>query len=839
MQLDSDGIEDDNYDVCEQDHHECHDNICSADAIQLKTRENIEDITTIKCKLRGLINDPINEQHLIDIIKARVIKTNKIVLEGTYLFYVYLLYILNKKKDDKANKETKEEDKENEYTSMKITCNTVRRCAHQLISDSCETRKTGNQIEDNLITFVRKNHFNFSLKNREKDFTNEKGMTNSVDTLCDTYFTNIKIHICMNFKKYQKRYLFCKLKKYAEKSNITEKNIKFLLYAIQQKVNGNVSYKYTKKENIEDYDKFAEKINLDKFITDENTLLKKNIPEQISNADELPSVSDDDIFYYLRYFHIMQKELTNNKVKCFPLIPHYVPKLRYVRFEARSLYSIYNSWRNTKIGVKDFEKNFRVYLFDMFTIEKKYKKVLKRYPIIRSITTDGYTISITFQKMNKIQYIPKDKTKKETIKVEKPKQPKKEKILYEFETEYDKQLNSNKQAMMFDATELKTNEEFLNKFNIGGADIGNRVMLDITMQNGLHISVHKNYYNDIAHVNRNKEILQKEIDRNKMNDVYALMSTSSSMSIDINGYMKYVEIVRKKWKEIWNFCCRTEITSLKFNSFVYKNHAISRIAKEIIEELTDENNVYPRHKKYFNKKMFDEDKNKKILIAIGTGNGNMTISNTKNSSPKGPLKKLIKELSRYCTVILVPEYNTSQLCCLCDEFLEDVNVCEYLSEKKKKELTEEEKELVKIKEKYTKDNIKRIHQEKEYINQINEDLGKKKWTQIKKVINKNINELIKGAKEEGYYRTSYRLRRCANKHGEHKRCILWERNVNASLNMIKMLRNLILQGSKGHFLKKKKSKTMKEIKITEEIKNPGECETKGIQTPITRLTSFL
>ena len=193
-----------------------------------------------------------------------------------------------------------------------------------------------------------------------------------------------------------------------------------------------------------------------------------------------------------------------------------------------------------------------------------------------------------------------------------------------------------------------------------------------------------------------------------------------------------------------------------------------------------------------------------LLLAIGTGNGNMTISNTKHSSPKGPLKKLIQELSKYCIVILVPEHNTSQLCCLCDEYLEDVEVYRLPSKKKHHCKTEDEKKIENDKISETKINKHEVRKIKKQIkNEINK--GNQKLA-TKLLIRKET--LENKTKELGYYGSSYRLRRCAAKHtikpsGKTNQRILWERNVNASKNIIKIFRNLILKGNMGNFSKKR------------------------------------
>ena len=90
-----------------------------------KTKDFVEAVSSIKSKLNGLVVNTENDgDKLIGIIKSQVCKTNKIVLEGTYLFNIYLLYIL-----------------ENNI-NMKITQNTIRRCCRHLLINGHKSRKS-------------------------------------------------------------------------------------------------------------------------------------------------------------------------------------------------------------------------------------------------------------------------------------------------------------------------------------------------------------------------------------------------------------------------------------------------------------------------------------------------------------------------------------------------------------------------------------------------------------------------------------------------------------------------------------------------------------------------
>jgi hypothetical protein len=272
----------------------------------------------------------------------------------------------------------------------------------------------------------------------------------------------------------------------------------------------------------------------------------------------------------------MLKEIINNKEKRFPLIPQLAPKIRYIRLEARPLCDIYNNWKKTSVNVKLFEKNFRTYLDEMFTINKKYSKILKKYPTIRSISTDGYAVSIGFEIIEKVKCKPqKEKGKQKSYKKKEPKEMK------DFKDEYDKLTEKNQHKsyynnpMIFDATEIKTQKDFLDNFDIGGVDPGNDIMLHIVMENGIQITIHKNYYYDISHINRNRLLLDEKKDKDKMNEIYSEMALENTKTTNIDEFMKYVKQIRKHWQRIWTYCTSKVIFSLKFDSFVNKEYAMA------------------------------------------------------------------------------------------------------------------------------------------------------------------------------------------------------------------------------------------------------------------------
>ena len=116
-------------------------------------------------------------------------------------------------------------------------------------------------------------------------------------------------------------------------------------------------------------------------------------------------------------------------------------------------------------------------------------------------------------------------------------------------------------------------------------------------------------------------------------------------------------------------------------------------------------------------------------------------------------------------------------------------------------------EMLSIKQ--TIENKQMISRHKKEIKEGKEMRNKELTKQMREDLEK-MEEVIKSV---GYYGPSYRLRRCANKHQETNRCIFWDRNRNAAKNMTKMMINLLIDGTKGCFVKKRKTNKAEKIKI--------------------------
>ena len=797
-----------------------------SDGVNYKIRQFVEDVTVIQLKFNTILPD----RALKEFFKDRVFKYSKIVVEGIFLFNIYIMHLCEKN------------------LNLSINANTIRRCSRLLLNGASVSRKinngyvsNGNEID--IMQKLKKLYFNSNdFIDRNDIFVDDENATmKPIEHSCDAYFVNLKNHIAMNFKKYQKRYLMAKLKFIFSDGAISNSNLTFIIYAIQNRINGVNDYNYevtkrkTKFDNIMNK---SQKIHdmMNKFIKNEQEILKSKISVDIGKNKMLESVPDDKIIEYLKYFYLMLNELNKHGKKGFPLVPQFQPKIRFVMFDQRSMCAIYEKWKGVKIGTKKFSENYQMYFDEMFCIRKlkKYEKLLQKYPYIRSISTNGYAVSVTFEKLKEVKYIPK---KKDDVKIAKPKYVKKEEPpKMDLETEYNKCVNNKKGRLptLFTASEVTSTEEFLKQFNSAGNDIGNDRIFDITTKNGRHFAVHKNHYNDLAHITSNRKKLENYQKETGIGYIWEELSKCNTKTTNIKEYMKYVRTVRKHWKAIWKYCTGDTIFRLNFDSFVHKDMAVSKIAKEIIKEMKSKDKIRKSQLKYFMEEGFNQDKDKPILLAIGTGNGSGTITNTKGSSSKGCIKKLVKELSKYCLVILTPEDNTSKLCCKCRDYLESVDafhlpkVTEYDKKneliKKEDKIYLKEDKIVLIDEriKITKYRKHSIHICKKIIYR-EEKKGKnmdKDWIEQLK---KQIEVIEDEVKELKCYRNSYRLRRCANKHPlDGDRCIMIERNLSASINILQMMKNIVIKGSKLWFEKKssvKKDNYVKELEIVKKQEN--------------------
>ena len=904
---------------------------CIDDNDKYKTTRKILGAISVKCKLPAVINDKKvdNKLKLIKIFSDLAIDYNKISVEGIWLLTMYIMVLIKN------------------HCLVPINSTTIRRCFGLLqCKQEYFTRSTGeNKEEMELLLMVFDQHFQFNPSNKPEFFHDETAFSKPFELCANSFLNNLFLYVRMCFFKNQKKYLKSKINIEFETYKLERADLSMITVYIQKKINGS-DYLPTKQANINRLNKLKTQIkNLNDFIEHEKFILKYSIDDlSLLEVEDnmLCNVNNDNIIKYLSYFSSMLEYLKLNEKERFTLLPIFLPKIKFFRFEPRILCTIYNKYKeltgDNEIGTTDFTNNFYQYFDELFIIRKKFSNRLKKYPEIKSIQTDGYTVIMTFEQIEH-KKILKDKKEREAFNVKQQEKWKKtkeefkagikdlnEKIyttkqnlklqedqildIIKFEkklaannklqkeiadkleltndpaiikklknlsssaTKFRKDLieketkscnleikskimqlqkdidnlENQKQCKnesikkhnpnppkkkinleeildptiqnigLYESTEVYCSEEFLSKYICAGGDPGNNPMVHISTENGIDIKIHKNEYNDLARTTLNRYKISKLQKEKNMDIIIKELSETCHKTHDIDEFRKYITKIRNNWNEIWSYYMDKRILKIDFEKYSCGQSAITEIANRIITRLKDQSNT---NKYYKTNGIINEQNDKPLILFFGKGNGNLTISNTKGSSSKGPIRKLINALSKKILVILLDEYKTSQLCNICEEQLENIETYHFPGLKKLKKNADKrirnkkdsEKEEDIIKEEI-KENKMKIDLTKELREKIHKLKIKKKDRSIKEIveIEKQISELekqIDGIKcnKVCCFKSSYHLRRCANQHhikNNINGCKLYERNYNAAQNMIKVGKSIITQkGKRGNFSRKK------------------------------------
>jgi hypothetical protein len=503
----------------------------------------------------------------------------------------------------------------------------------------------------------------------------------------------------------------------------------------------------------------------------------------------------------IKYYAKLIKYQLEKKENSFTIIPQISLGYQHIMFDCRIMNVIYNKWKGTTISVESFNEKYFEYFNEMFNIKKKCARRYKGGYKPKLLSTDGFSVSVLFAKKTKAK--AKRKIKKPTG----------------ANTKIDlSTLNEGKPLKfgMFEAKDITCSDEYLENYHKKGIDSGNQYMISQISEAGRSTIITKGYYNELSHINLNKRRQEKLIKDCKMNDIYKELSDAPRTTTKYQDYNKYVLIVRKHSQNIWTFYGRDDLRGLKYDTYVNKRSAICKIVRELVpgtrggkrkkgcnnnnnegETIDEENGLSGQdisltgkhkgeHRKHKKNAYFDADKHEILkelptMIAFGKGNGSLSINNTKGCTPHGPIKRIVKELSKVSLVILTDEDYSSQMCCKCEtklihsKVIEDINKNKIKQEQKKKD--EDETYITRM---------QRISD------------GRRLKTEIKlggRLKNKNEKELAKLKVEY----ECYKLCCCKNKECGHK---LWHRDINAAINMITIMIRALTKKPLGAFEKK-------------------------------------
>jgi hypothetical protein len=757
----------------------------------------------IKFKLDTIVRDP----KIYEIINHFVLQENKIIFEGMNLLNNYIFYCLDNN------------------ISINIDTTLIRQCCmlvinpkrklgviktnfnrpdlsdksadeiliiEQKINTKNEKTKLIGEANRNRLVNLKRAYNNYFPKQNLEKFKSEAGITLPIEMFSETFLANIENHFALNYFSFQLRYLTCICKEKLIKFDLDDKQISTIARYIQKCITLDEDIKficndkfptttYSKIENhvksiIEDQIKILS-IKRCKYtdlkLTPETSMFYKKHYDKILRDNK-----DGVIKYYVKLI----KFLTEKKEKSFSIIPQISLGYQHIMFDSRIMNVIYNKWKGTKLSVKTFGEKYFEYFNEMFNIRRCIKLYDGGYKP-KVLSTDGFSVSVLFAK--------KVKSKRKTKKA------------IRTNTKLDlSTLNEGKalKSGMFDAENIKCSEEYLKLYHKKGIDSGNKYMISQVSEADRSTVIKKGYYNELSHINLNKRKQDKLIKDCDMNIIYKELSETPRMTIKNEEYNKYISIIRKNHKKIWEFYGRNDLRGLKYDTYVNKRSAICKIIRELVPGVRGgkikknkkgaknkkkngkRRGEHRKHKKdaHFNAKEHERVKGLPTMIAFGKGNGSLTINNTKGSSAHGPIKRIVEQLSKVCVVILTNENYSSQMCCKCEQKLIHPNVIEDISKKKvqiEQRKKEEDKSYVTRMERIERGRV----------------LKKEIETEKRERVRKKKEKELKGLKIE---RECYKLCCCKNKECGHK---LWHRDINAPINMVTIMTRTLTEKPLGVF----------------------------------------
>ena len=458
----------------------------------------------------------------------------------------------------------------------------------------------------------------------------------SLEAASRVYLGNIKTQIKLRYNKYQYKYLRVKILEYFSTHNMTlSKHTKVGALAMY------VQTAITTDGVIPDKVK-NKSVNADEYISVRGSLqqlvtsLRSDTPLCAINLDRkrhklaLAIVLGKETNFpsIVTYFYKMSKHLSDaGDVKSFTPLPNVQIKRQHIMLNKRFLAVVYNKWKGSNVVITDFEANFEPYYKQMFSTHKLFRtKYRKSVPI--SYSTNGYDVSIIFP----------DPYGKKKGRRSKKKQVKSINTLIP---------GSKLKPGLWSDEILRMTKSQLAEYNIISIDPGNTDIFSAVTYNGGYgetFKISKGFYNEISHINRNKKKKRLLQESNPAIELAYYEMSKGARNGSLEMYLIYQVAVALNWDALWAYEFNNKIVSIKYDTYIHSRRAVSKICKLLQQK---------------------NKSHKPSLFIIGSGNGSMTISNTRNSSAHGPVKRIICELSKSVPVIIADEYKTSKTCNLC------------------------------------------------------------------------------------------------------------------------------------------------------------------------------
>ena len=199
----------------------------------------------------------------------------------------------------------------------------------------------------------------------------------------------------------------------------------------------------------------------------------------------------------------------------------------------------------------------------------------------------------------------------------------------------------------------KTKEQvYLNKkkLELIGIDHGIR-MVFVGCKNTIDTATNKNhiikmsskqYYNDIKSTRMTTK-LKKLIERNGISDLFSSILPSRRTS-KLDQLSLYIRTITENLYKLIRTLMESKVREWKFDKYRYQQKKIIEICKMLSGKTKPE-----------------DERN----VIVGWGNWSNPNNSIIKGHKRGPVKRIIKELRRWCKVEVIDEYNTSKRCSKC------------------------------------------------------------------------------------------------------------------------------------------------------------------------------
>jgi hypothetical protein len=581
--------------------------------------ETSDGTIAMKCKLRTIVRD-----EALQLIMQKCAKNlSKIIYKANILFRLYVFYCVDHK------------------IHPVISKTQINRCINLIKNGSAKLRAGRFASEVQILHMVMKEHAEMFKRIPTPDF---KSASRPLEYAATEMYTNIGVQISEHFERYQRRYIRYRLGAYLTGQgyeNLTQGQIGELAFQLQKAMNKNLPVTGFISNHFPDSQLV---ITLIPHLNIMAKVIHNDMPKAIHKVNLSTLKSKKNYSYFVIYMHQMAKYLQDYCEPSFTPLPNQKLQRRSFLFDKRFLCAVYNKWSSDTIGIKDFEKDYAKYYHLMFRTYDKdmFKKLCDRREIPKSYITNGYTVSIIFSPD--------------------PSEPKKEKPPSHTSKSKKKSSSDVKEHPdhgtlkpgLYNADNLQCDVNQLSQYHFTSMDPGNQKMFTcVTYANananandyGDSYVINKGYYNEISHITRNTRKRNEFTESNKkVLACHAQLSEGCLRGGRIKDYLRYINIIIDNWDVLWKHELDDCIPKLSYDTYLHSKIAVAKICKEIRKR---------------------NPTKKPSLYIIGKGNGRMTISNTKNSSSHGPIKRIVHALSLLEPVVLVDEYKTSKLCNEC------------------------------------------------------------------------------------------------------------------------------------------------------------------------------